>query len=173
MVQVCTQVKYQRVLAGVVHHPALLHHVAAFPLGVFDGLNHPHQRDVVTGRWAAEGGTKHNLRPVCVCLCGLVFVFTHLIARLDSSRSGSCRSQMSLDPASSWRPPSDVSASSMSSSRPRSPSWSSRQPSAMATSDSTPGLRSSADQSSLLKQQVCVWSSLFMRTGEQGPRKKV
>ena len=63
--QVDRQVEYQSVLAGVVHHPALLHHVAALPLRVFDGLDHSHQRDVVTGGRAAGGGTKHILSPVC------------------------------------------------------------------------------------------------------------
>lgn len=43
----------QVVPAGVVDHPALFDHCGAFPLGVFDGLNHSHQRDVAACRWAA------------------------------------------------------------------------------------------------------------------------
>lgn len=42
---------YQVVPAGVMNHPAFLHHRGAPPLGVFNGLDHPHQRDV-----AACGG---------------------------------------------------------------------------------------------------------------------
>lgn len=53
--------RYQCVLAGVVHHPSLLHHVAALPLSVFDRLDHSHQRDVVTGWWTAGGDTEHVL----------------------------------------------------------------------------------------------------------------
>lgn len=138
------QVEYQCVLAGVVDHPPLLHHVTALPLCVFDGLNDSHQRDVVTGGRAAGGRTEHNLSPVCLHTCVLV-CDAYLMARLDSSRSGSCRSQRSLGPASSRRAPSDIRASSMSSNGllPRSTSWSSRQPSTMITSDSAPGLRSS------------------------------
>lgn len=45
---------HQVVAAGVVHHPALFHHRGAFPLGVFDGLNHAHQRDVAAGARAAS-----------------------------------------------------------------------------------------------------------------------
>lgn len=143
--------RYQSVLVGVVDHPALLHHVAAFPLCVFDRLNDSHKWDVVTGGRAARAGTTHNLRSLCVkvftvhvCVC----VFLYLMARLDSSRSGSCRSQKSLGPASSSSPPSDVNASSMSSNSPPplSISWSSRQPSTMTTSDSAPRLRSSTGQ---------------------------
>lgn len=40
-------------MAGVVDHPALFNHCGAFPLGVFDGLNHTHQRDVSAGGRAA------------------------------------------------------------------------------------------------------------------------
>lgn len=47
---------YQSVLAGVVRHPAFLHHVAVLPLGVFDRLNDSHEGDVVTGARAAGGG---------------------------------------------------------------------------------------------------------------------
>lgn len=42
-------VPHQVVAAGVVDHPALFHHRGAFPLGVFDGLNQTHQRDVTAG----------------------------------------------------------------------------------------------------------------------------
>jgi len=45
---------YQVVPACIMNHPALLHHCGAPPLGVFDGLDHPHQRDV-----AAGGRAKH------------------------------------------------------------------------------------------------------------------
>lgn len=51
---------HQAVAAGVVHHPALLHHRGAFPLGVFDGLNHAHQRDVAARGRAARRQTKHR-----------------------------------------------------------------------------------------------------------------
>lgn len=46
---------YQVVPARIMNHPALLHHGGAPPLGVFDGLDHPHQRDV-----AASGGARHT-----------------------------------------------------------------------------------------------------------------
>lgn len=42
---------YQCVLAGVVNHPPLLHHCAAFPLRVFDRLHNSHERDVVACWW--------------------------------------------------------------------------------------------------------------------------
>lgn len=37
---------YQVVPARIMNHPAFLHHSGAPPLGVFNGLDHPHQRDV-------------------------------------------------------------------------------------------------------------------------------
>lgn len=46
---------YQVVPARIMNHPALLHHSGAPPLGVFNGLDHPHQRDV-----AAGGGATHT-----------------------------------------------------------------------------------------------------------------
>lgn len=45
---------YQVVPARVMNHPALLHHRGAPPLGVFDGLDHPHQRDVGASGGAAN-----------------------------------------------------------------------------------------------------------------------
>lgn len=45
---------HQVVAARVVDHPALFNHCGAFPLGVFDGLNHTHQRDVTAGGRAAR-----------------------------------------------------------------------------------------------------------------------
>lgn len=50
---------YQSVLAGVVDHPALFHHIAALPLCVFDRLDDSHQRNVVAGGGALRG-TKKN-----------------------------------------------------------------------------------------------------------------
>lgn len=47
----------QVVSAGVVDHPALPHHGGAPPLGLFDGLDHPHQRDVAAGGWAGDTHT--------------------------------------------------------------------------------------------------------------------
>ena len=156
--------QYQSVLAGVVDHPALLHHVAGLPLCVFDGLNHSHQRYVVTCGRTAGGGTKHILTSVCVCVSS-VCLCLYLMARLDSSRSGSCRSQRSLGPASK-RPPSDVRASSMSSNRPPplSTSWSSRQPSTMTTSDSAPGLRSSMKHTHTWICSLCLFICLCKDT---------
>lgn len=46
---------YQVVPACVMNHPAFFHHRGAPPLGVFNGLDHPHQRDV-----AACGGAAHT-----------------------------------------------------------------------------------------------------------------
>lgn len=43
---------YQVVPACIMNHPALLHQSRAPPLGVFDGLDHPHQRDVAASRRA-------------------------------------------------------------------------------------------------------------------------
>lgn len=45
---------YQVVPACIMNHPALLHHRGAPPLGVFDGLDHPHQRDVAAGGGAGQ-----------------------------------------------------------------------------------------------------------------------
>lgn len=42
----------QGVPAGVMDHPAFLHHRAALPLAVLHRLDHPHQRDVVASRGA-------------------------------------------------------------------------------------------------------------------------
>lgn len=42
----CGYQPYQVVSACIMNHPALLHHRGAPPLGVFDRLDHPHQRDV-------------------------------------------------------------------------------------------------------------------------------
>lgn len=39
------------------NHPALLHHGGAPPLGVFDGLDHPHQWDVAAGGGARRKQT--------------------------------------------------------------------------------------------------------------------
>lgn len=44
---------HQVVTVGVVHQPAFFNHCGAFSLGVFDGLDHTHQRDVAAGRRAA------------------------------------------------------------------------------------------------------------------------
>ncbi len=49
---------HQVVAAGVVDHPALFNHCGAFPLGVLDGLNHTHQRDVTAGARAAREQTR-------------------------------------------------------------------------------------------------------------------
>lgn len=43
---------HQVVTVGVMHHPPLLHHCGAFPLGVLDRLNNTHQGDVTAGGWA-------------------------------------------------------------------------------------------------------------------------
>lgn len=51
-----TQSTYQRVFAGEMHKPAFFHNTAAFPLGVFDRLNHPHKWDVVAGGRAYKHG---------------------------------------------------------------------------------------------------------------------
>ena len=52
---------HQVVSAGEVNHPPLLHGRGAFPLGVFDGLNHSHQGDVAAGARAASTQTTHTL----------------------------------------------------------------------------------------------------------------
>lgn len=58
---------YQSVLAGVVDHPALFHHIAALPLCVFDRLDDSHQRNVVAGGGALRGTKKkHSLRNISV-----------------------------------------------------------------------------------------------------------
>lgn len=57
---------YQSVLAGVVDHPALFHHIAALPLCVFDRLDNSHQRNVVAGGGALRGTKKHSLRNISV-----------------------------------------------------------------------------------------------------------
>ncbi len=44
---------HQVVTVCVMNHPAFFHHGGAFPLGVFDGLNYSHQRDVAAGGRAA------------------------------------------------------------------------------------------------------------------------
>lgn len=57
---VCWMSSHQIVPAGVVNHPALFNHCGAFPLGVFDGLNHAHQRDVTAGGRAASKQTQEE-----------------------------------------------------------------------------------------------------------------
>ena len=56
----CLFSSHQVVVAGVVNHPALFHHSGAFPLGVFEGLNHSHQRDVAAGARAARQTGEHR-----------------------------------------------------------------------------------------------------------------
>lgn len=50
-------VSYQVVPACVMNHPAFFHHRGAPPLGVFNGLDHPHQRDVAACGGAARAQT--------------------------------------------------------------------------------------------------------------------
>lgn len=52
---------HQVVPVGVVDHPALFDHREAFPLGVFDGLNHSHQGDVTAGARAEQRDNVNNV----------------------------------------------------------------------------------------------------------------
>lgn len=67
---------YQSVLAGVVDHPALFHHIAALPLCVFDRLDDSHQRNVVAGGGALRGTKKtqpqKHLSTIYFSLCVIV-----------------------------------------------------------------------------------------------------
>lgn len=49
---------YQVVPACVMNHPAFFHHRGAPPLGVFNGLDHPHQWDVAACGGAARTHTR-------------------------------------------------------------------------------------------------------------------
>lgn len=60
-----TQSTYQSVFAGEMHKPAFFHNIAAFPLGVFDRLNHPHKWDVVAGGRAYKHGDMSKPSRTC------------------------------------------------------------------------------------------------------------
>ncbi len=60
-----TQSTYQHVFAGEMHKPAFFHNTAAFPLGVFDRLNHPHKWDVVAGGRAYKHGDMSKPSRTC------------------------------------------------------------------------------------------------------------
>lgn len=68
---------HQVVPVGVVNHPPLLHHGGALPLGVFDGLNNPHQGDVTAGGQAEHQHTETGFSRTTLQSRGAIWKLAH------------------------------------------------------------------------------------------------